>query len=348
MYQPVGTPTPVTTEGAPPAVDVYIDDGRQGEYEYLANHWSCRKIWNRLSDDGGTSHQTPIVGVTNYAYVKIKNRGTQTATNVVVKGFHCRPSAGLVWPNDWQSMTTAQLSAPDVAPNNTSEITVGPFEWVPSQPDHECMLMIVSADGDPSNIDNFTAGDSIPEWRLVPHDNNIGQRNVAPVPGGGGSGGLLSAFSPRRFVVRNPHGVKTSVEIVTILPKLLLERGWKFIFDNPGGSAFSLEPGQSREIVLILKPGADFSPVEVKEMHERNICIETVANGILIGGMSYELDPTLKEESPQFPTKSQLPHGCSGKAKELLGCLELPVDKVKSARIRNITVDIEIDDEYDS
>jgi hypothetical protein len=40
------------------------------------------------------------------------------------------------------------------------------------------MLMVASAPGDPSNIDNLTKRDSIPNWRLVPHDNNIGQRNV--------------------------------------------------------------------------------------------------------------------------------------------------------------------------
>jgi zinc metalloprotease ZmpB len=36
------------------------------------------------------------------------------------------------------------------------------------------MLMIVSATGDPRNVDTFTAGDVIPEWRLVPNDNNVG------------------------------------------------------------------------------------------------------------------------------------------------------------------------------
>jgi hypothetical protein len=95
LYQPAGAATPVSSEGAPPPVDVYIDDGRQGEYQHLANHWSCPNIWNRLDLDGVDSHETPIVGVTNYAYVKVKNRGTQTATNVVVKSYHCQPGTGL-------------------------------------------------------------------------------------------------------------------------------------------------------------------------------------------------------------------------------------------------------------
>ncbi|MGH7292811.1 MAG: hypothetical protein ACREJT_16450, partial [Myxococcota bacterium] len=172
---------PATAEGAPPAVDVYIDDGRHGEYPFQANHWSCTDIWNRrASGSGGGVHEEPIVGQTNYAYVRIKNRGTQMATGVTVKGFHCLPGVGLVYPDDWAPMTTAQLAAPNLAASDAAGVVVGPFEWTPSQVGHECMFFSVSADSDPSNIDGRITG-SIPEWRLVPHDNNIGQRNVHPV-----------------------------------------------------------------------------------------------------------------------------------------------------------------------
>jgi len=150
LFQPAGTATPNNNPGAPPAVDVYIEDGRHGEYQYQPVHWNCQAIWNRRHNDGGTTHEEPVVGVTNFAFVKIKNRGTQAATGVVVKAFHANPAAGLVYPNDWQPMTTAQLPAANVAPNSTAEITVGPFQWVPSQIGHECMFMVVSATGDPA------------------------------------------------------------------------------------------------------------------------------------------------------------------------------------------------------
>lgn len=77
--------------------------------------------------------------------MKIKNRGTSIANNVVVKGYHCKPSAGVLWPNDLQPMTTAQLSAGTLQPNNTEEKIVGPFEWTPvtNAWGHDCMLMIV-------------------------------------------------------------------------------------------------------------------------------------------------------------------------------------------------------------
>ena len=130
--------------------------------------------------DGGGVHQEPEVGQTNFAYVRIKNRGTQAATNVVVKGFHALPGVGLVFPTDWVAMATPLLNAPNIAANNSVGVIVGPFKWMPSQVGHECMFFSVSAKGDAGNIDGHVVG-PIPEWRLVPHDNNIGQRNVHPV-----------------------------------------------------------------------------------------------------------------------------------------------------------------------
>ena len=136
----------MTAEGKPPAVDVYIDDGRHGEYPFQPNHWSCTDIWNRTtSGAGGGVHQEPIVGQTNFAYVRIKNRGTQAATNVVVKGFHCLPGVGLEFPTDWVPMTTSQLPAPNLAANDSVGVVVGPFKWTPSQVGHECMFFSVSA-----------------------------------------------------------------------------------------------------------------------------------------------------------------------------------------------------------
>jgi hypothetical protein len=182
LYQPSGTATPNNNEGAPEAIDVYIDDGRGGEYGYQPNWWSSQSVWNRLNPDGLPGHQEPA-GTTNYAYVKIKNRGTSIANDVIVRGYHCKPSAGLVWPNDLQPMTTAQLAAGTLQPNNAEEKTVGPFVWTPATnaSGHDSMLMIVSATGDTSNADTLTPGRTVENFRLVPNDNNIGQLNVVLV-----------------------------------------------------------------------------------------------------------------------------------------------------------------------
>ena len=106
----------MTREGAPPLIDVYIEDGRRGEYRYQPRYWNCRAIWNRRAADGGKTHQEPVAGAANFAYVKIKNRGRTTATGVTVKAFHSKPSAGRVYPGNWKPMTTAELPVPDVPP----------------------------------------------------------------------------------------------------------------------------------------------------------------------------------------------------------------------------------------
>jgi hypothetical protein len=288
LFQPAGAPVPVISEGAPPAVDVYIEDGRHGEYQFQPVHWDCHAIWNRRHADGGTTHEDPVVGVTNYAYVKIKNRGTQPATGVVVKAYYADPAAGLVYPNDWTPMTTPQLTAPVVAPNNAVEIMVGPFEWTPTAVGHQCLFMVVSANGDPSNVSNLSAGESIPEWRLVPHDNNIGQRNVTPVAFAKIEQ-LIKAFSELRFKLKNPLRVSAKMVLNPRLPKTLASRGWKLEFTNTGGAKPKLGPGKSIPITMKLVPGKPFTAADLAREKNPAIRIEAYANGIIVGGMTYEL-----------------------------------------------------------
>ena len=106
---------------------------------------------------------------------------------------------------------------------------VGPFEWTPNinAYGHDCMLMVVTADGDASNVDNFTAGETIPEWRLVPNDNNVGQRNVNPVPGGGGERGLMAGLNGVSFLVGNPNPRRGMMTFNVTLPSLLSKLGWR-------------------------------------------------------------------------------------------------------------------------
>src|SRR5262249_13680693 len=162
--------------GAAPDIDVYIDDGRHGEYPYQADHARCAAIWNRHQKDGHARHQAPAANVVNYAYVKIKNRGSRPAKSVVVEAFQ-NAQAGLVYPDDWKPTKTPQLAAADL-PSHSGEVTVGPFEWIPTGADDNYVLMAVSALGDRSNLHKFSTGRSIPDWRLVPHDNHLGLRKT--------------------------------------------------------------------------------------------------------------------------------------------------------------------------
>jgi hypothetical protein len=164
--------------GAPPDVDVYIEDGRQGEYAYPQGDYNSLAIWNRLHDDGLEQHERPVAGVVNFAYVKIKNRGSQLGKSAVVNAFQSTPQGGLAYPDGWEAMETAMLSAGDVPPHSGSEVKVGPFKWIPISTDNAYILMAVSAAGDPSNLGKFSSAKPIPSWRLVPNDNNLGLRKV--------------------------------------------------------------------------------------------------------------------------------------------------------------------------
>jgi hypothetical protein len=353
LYQPAGAPTPVTTPGAPPAVDVYIDDGFGGQYNYLEDFWDNTNIWNLLAPNPSTTpvdHQTPIVGQTNYAYVNVSNRGTQAASNVVVSGYHCKPSTGLLWPDDWQAMTTASINVPGtIAPGST--VLVGPFEWTPTAIGHECILMSVSATGDLSNADSASglpcAAGPTPHWRLVPFDNNIGQRNVAPVAGGGGLTGLVASFDGRHFWVNNPNDFEGRVKLEVNLPDFLTQRGWSAEFTSPGGASFTLTGRGSREVQLRLNPGSDFSPADVQKAGAAaTIVVRSLVNGIPVGGMTYAIDPHLKTPPPELPGKA--PHKrCVEEAKDLLECLCVPVDDVKKVRIKRVTLDVDLKTDCD-
>ena len=306
-YQPTGAATPVTTPGAAPAVDLYIDDGRAGTYwPYLENFWETTDIWNLTAPNAATvpsDHTTPVVGVTNYCYVRVRNRGTSAANNVVVRAYHNRPSTMLVWPGDWQSMTTPALPAagsPAISIPAGGMVTVGPFEWTPLVRGHECLLAWATNADDRANADTASlmpcANGPTPHWRLVPFDNNIGQRNVAPVPGGGRTLALQAAFADRVFSVDNMSEKAVTVRIDLVLPAFLKRLGWRASIANVQGTTIRLEPGAQRQLRLTLTVGKDFTEEDVLQAKDDiRIRVRTMVNGIVTGGISYELDPRLKE-----------------------------------------------------
>jgi hypothetical protein len=329
--------------GAPPSVDVYIDDGRAGEYQYLPVHWATTTIWNRRNPDGSAGHEEPALGETNYGYVKIKNRGTSVANNVIVKGYHCKPSAGVLWPNDLQPMTTAQLSAGTLQPNNSEEKTVGPFEWTPvtNAWGHDCMLMIVSSTGDPSNVDKFIAGEYVEDWRLVPNDNNVGQRNVVLAPGGGGPFGLISGLQSKGFWVGNPGRTSAMITVSVALPSFLARRGWRISLRELREGGVRLKAREQRLVTFDVHAGTPFTKADVVTTEERDIVVTATADGAIIGGMTYRIDPDI--EMPfNDRTPEERKERCRNKARQLLECLDLPGNNVKCVRVRKITIDVEM------
>src|SRR5215475_1108781 len=176
LFQPPGAPTPVTQPGAPPAVDVYIDDGRNGGYmPYLPNFTATADIWNRHFPDGGISHEQPLAGFPSFVYVRVRNRGTESATDPSVKLFQADPASGLGWPGAWTPAATVQLAASGTIPPG-GQTVLGPFSWLPASAGPISLLASASATGDASNAD--TVNGPISHWRLIPFDNNLAQRDV--------------------------------------------------------------------------------------------------------------------------------------------------------------------------
>ncbi|GIE99564.1 hypothetical protein [Paractinoplanes rishiriensis] len=182
LYQPPGTQRPADRPGAPPDVDVYIEDSatapRQGEYEFQEEFGESPDVWNRVDPGpGGGEHEAPVPGQTNFAYARVRNRGTQPARNVRVRGFAVPAKGDRVWPADYTPLGTPELAVGEPIPPGGS-VLAGPFEWTPDG--EQGLLMAARADGDPSVIDpetfNPCATGPTPEWQLVPFDNNLALR----------------------------------------------------------------------------------------------------------------------------------------------------------------------------
>jgi hypothetical protein len=144
-------------------------------------------------------------------------------------------------------------------------------------------------------VSNFSAGETIPEWRLVPHDNNIGQRNVAPVAFKNPKD-WMAAIAKLRFTLKNPNRRASKMLLVPTLPRMLVRRGWKLeLLSESGrpikGGTLKLGAGKSTELSLRLVPGEPFTAAEVAKWRDALIRIEGYADGILIGGMTYPMAP---------------------------------------------------------
>ena len=169
-------------DGEPPDVDVYIDDGRAGEYQWIDDYTAAADVWVRREADGGATHQDPYVGTTAFVYVRVQNRGSKAAAGITVEAFSGPTAGNAVWPTDFTPLDTAQLPAPGPIPPGGS-VVIGPFAWTPpDQSKGASILMSVSSDEDSSNV--LTVASPAEVRRLVPFDNNLGQRQlqVRPLP----------------------------------------------------------------------------------------------------------------------------------------------------------------------
>ena len=209
LYQPPGAPTPVASAGAPPAVDVFIDDGRGGEYTPDTSFVKdTTDVWTRRQADDGVVHQDPVAGIPNAIYVRVSNRGSATATNVQVRLFETQNPLDPAWPADWTLVGTTTGS--DVAAGGN--LIVGPIEWTPATEGDKTLLASVSADDDVSNAD--VVATAVQSAKLVHCDNNLAMRKVTVTAADGGDSGVTESVSPNLTIPDdNPAGISSELMI---------------------------------------------------------------------------------------------------------------------------------------
>lgn len=162
--------------GNPPQVDIFINDGRNGQYQFAESHES-HDVWNRQNSDNGTVNQDAVIGQTNFAYVRVSNRGFSQVTGVEARAFQCASQSDQVWPLDWEALSDPLISSSmSIAPGHS--IVLGPFKWTPTST-QPSLLMSVSTTGDTSNLSRYTSANPIAMQRLLPFDNNIAQRTIS-------------------------------------------------------------------------------------------------------------------------------------------------------------------------
>ena len=110
--------------------------------------------------------------------------------------------------------------------------------------------------------------------------------------------------------------------------------------DLPEGGV-RLKAREQRLVTFDVHAGTSFTKAEVVDTAERDIVVTATADGAIIGGMVYRIDPEL-----DMPFNDRTPEEkkeqCRDKARQLLECLNLPGDNVKCVRVRKIAVDIEM------
>jgi zinc metalloprotease ZmpB len=90
--------------------------------------------------------------------------------------------------------------------------------------------------------------------------------------------------------------------------------------------------GPTTTMLLEMVPG---NRADVTLSAQEQIEVTVRQDGIVVGGMNYYVDPTLRPAAEK----------CAGIAANLVKCLEIPDRKVKRARVRKIVIDVEMEDD---
>jgi hypothetical protein len=196
-------PTLREARGIPPPVDIFIKDLRPpsdaatcgpveygpGSYVPVSLDWSCDQSESDPPPAWQADPNEGIISSDDGIYVKVGNRGSQTAEDVTVSVWWCPWPADTPPPKwngpDWEPYDPPESDAQDILPNTVASF--GPFSISgPSPSSRYVVLAQATCDDDPANtiiIPAPTPTAILPCGReetclldLVANDNNLGLR----------------------------------------------------------------------------------------------------------------------------------------------------------------------------
>ncbi len=177
-----------------PAVDVYVDDGREGGYGsasgqdgfgetlWKERHGDAPDVWVRTVAAPGTpadhAGQVPV-NTAAFVFARVRNRGAAPSGPITVRAFSSAPASRRRWPVDWAELPVPPAPMPDtVAPAPAGGVIVGPFPWTPTRTGKQAILVVVESAEDRAVIQDLPPGAQVAWMDLVPFDNNLAVREV--------------------------------------------------------------------------------------------------------------------------------------------------------------------------
>ncbi len=183
--------------------DQTTDTGIEPNPDNVSAYYVSRDIWVRNAMDGGFTHQNPEHGVTNYVYVRVRNRGflASAGASDLLKVYWAKASTGLSWGYPWLGANNicgsniVPIGSPIGAPQAIASIpsgssTIFVFPWAPPKPadyvpcfgtdaSHFCLLARIETN--PVSPFGMTFPETANLWNNVKNNNNIVWKNISVV-----------------------------------------------------------------------------------------------------------------------------------------------------------------------
>lgn len=167
-----------------------------------AAYYQTPDIWVRNANDGGTVHENPEYGQTNYVYVKVRNRGylSSAATGNNLKVYWAKASTGLSWTYPWTGASYncsgtplsigGQIGTQVIGSISSGGSTTLIFAWQPPKPDdfipcfgsdasHFCLLARIETSS--TSPYGMTFPETTNLGNNVKNNNNIVWKNISIV-----------------------------------------------------------------------------------------------------------------------------------------------------------------------